>query len=293
MTELLEPWLARHPLPDACSTEDKEQRGQVLVIAGSVRVPGAAWLAGRAALHAGAGKLHIATTRSTAIPLALRLPEAMVSSLPEDARGEIASLDTSSREAAARADAILVGPGIADGPATREVVANLLTSARCPCVLDAGAISGWRGLAGTARMCVVTPHAGEVAAATGLTREAVEARPLEIALQFAREAGCVVVMKGVPTYVVDPDGFALEYKVEAPGLGTSGSGDVLAGVLTGLIARGAEPRTAAAWAVWLHGEAGVSLARKVGPIGYLARQISPEIPRIMQTAPAMHGHANA
>lgn len=282
MSTPLATWLASNPLPDPFSTDNKEERGRVLVVGGSTQVPGAAWLAARAALHAGAGKLHVGTAASTAITLAARLPEAMVTPLRADARGEIAFLNRTIRAAAANADGLLVGPGMADRTPTRRLVANLVSLARSPCILDAGAIGGWKSLADACMIGLVTPHTGEMAAAAGLTREEVEASPLRIAREFARAARCVVVMKGVPTYVVDEEGDVLEYHVAAPGLGTSGSGDVLAGLIAGLVARGAAPRTAAAWAVWLHGESGRALGDRIGPVGYLAREISPEVPRLMR-----------
>ena len=283
--EPLADWLARHPLPDPFSTENKEERGRVLVVGGSVQVPGGVWLAGRAALHAGAGKLQVATTSSTAVPLAVRLPEAMVLALTEDPHGEIARVNAATFKVAREADAVLVGPGMGSQRSSRRLVCDVLAVVQCPWVLDAAAIIEPQAIArfGTG---VVTPHAGEMAKAMGLEREEVEARPLEIARDYASRAGCIVVMKGVPTHVVDADGTALEYCAQAPGLGTSGSGDVLAGLIAGLIARGAAPMAAAAWGVWLHAQAGLALGARVGPVGYLAREISPEVPRLMHVGVA-------
>lgn len=282
-------WLVDHPLPDPFATDTKEARGQVLVVGGSTQVPGASWLAGRAALHAGAGKLQIATTSSTAIPLALHLPEAKVIQLTEDPHGEIARVNAATLQAVRHSDAVLIGPGMRGQRATRRLVCDLLAVIASPWVLDAGAILKPQDVAAFARSGVVTPHAGEMASVTGLTREEVETDPLRVATDYARQTGCVVVMKGVPTHVVDASGCALEYRVDAPGLGTSGSGDVLGGLIAGLLARGAAPMTAAAWGVWLHGEAGRELGRRTGPVGYLAREISPEVPRLMQAGPRMPG----
>ena len=294
MTQPLASWLTDNPLPDPFSTDSKEERGRVLVVGGSTQVPGAVWLAARAALHAGAGKLHVATTASTSVALASRLPEAMVTALQVDAQGEIARLSAAIRTAAANTDCLLVGPGMAEPPPARRLVSNLVSLAHSPCVLDAGAISGWKALANANMIGIVTPHAGEMATAAGLTREEVQVAPLQIAREFARAARCVVVMKGVPTYVVDQEGDTLEYCVSAPGLGTSGSGDVLAGLIAGLVARGAAPRTAAAWGVWLHGESGRTLGERIGPVGYLAREISPEVPRLMRVLRvASSAHAEA
>jgi NAD(P)H-hydrate repair Nnr-like enzyme with NAD(P)H-hydrate dehydratase domain len=92
-----------------------------------------------------------------------------------------------------------------------------------------------------------------------------------------------VLVKGVVSHVVTPDGKAWTYKGGSPGLGVSGSGDVLAGIVGGLLARGAEPLNALLWAVWLHGEAGTKLAKRVGPIGFLAREIAGEIPGLLRS----------
>ena len=91
----------------------------------------------------------------------------------------------------------------------------------------------------------------------------------------------IVLVKGVVSHVVTPDGNCWTYEGGAPGLGVSGSGDVLAGIVGGLLARGAEPLNALLWAVWLHGEAGARLGRSVGPIGFLARQIADEVPALL------------
>jgi hydroxyethylthiazole kinase-like uncharacterized protein yjeF len=273
-------------LPDPFETESKEERGRVLVIGGTRQVPGAAWLAARASLHAGAGKLQVATVDGTAIALAVGLPEAMVMPLPEDPEGGIARLTEDVLLAAKHADAVLLGPGMADGAATEAIVADGLQHADCPVVLDAGAIVAWRPILPLRHPVVVTPHAGEMAAALGCERDAVEADPVGCARKLADRAACIVVMKGVPTFIVAGDD-VLEFCVEAPGLGTSGSGDVLAGLIAGLIARGAAPIVAAGWAVWLHGRAGRRLGDRIGPVGYLARDISPEVPALMQDSRKM------
>ncbi len=283
-TALTQTWLRRHPLPDPFATEDKEDRGRVLVIGGSAKVPGAVLLGGKAALHAGAGKLHIATARSLAPSLAVTLPEAMVSPVPINAKGEIASLPATILGAAAETDALLLGPGMTRGSTTDALVAKLLRKTQAGCVIDAGAIGkGLRALQDDTD-CIVTPHAGEMAAATGMERRAIEAKPDRIAMEFASAYRCIVVMKGVPTFIATPVGNLLRFDIRAPGLGTSGSGDALAGIITGLLARGTPALAAAAWGVWLHGQAGMQLGRDVGPVGYLARDISAYVPALMERA---------
>ena len=128
---------------------------------------------------------------------------------------------------------------------------------------------------------MLTPHAGEMATLLDVTREEVQADPLGAARRAAGALGVVVAMKGGGTFVVSPQGAAWWCDQGNVGLATSGSGDTLAGVIAGLLARGATPVDATIWGVFLHGEAGDRLARKRGPVGYLARELPAEIPSIM------------
>jgi hydroxyethylthiazole kinase-like uncharacterized protein yjeF len=128
---------------------------------------------------------------------------------------------------------------------------------------------------------VLLPHAKELASLLDCAEEEIERDPLGCGLRAAQRYRSVVLVKGVTSHVVTPAGEAWAYSGGAPGLGVSGSGDVLAGIVGGLLARGAESLNALLWAVWLHGEAGAALAKKVGPIGFLARQIADEVPTLM------------
>ena len=111
--------------------------------------------------------------------------------------------------------------------------------------------------------------------------EQIERDPIGCGLRAAEHYRSLVLVKGVTSHVVTPDGTVWRYEGGAPGLGVSGSGDVLAGIVGGLLARGADPRSALLWAVWLHGEAGAALAKKVGTIGFLAREIAGEVPALL------------
>jgi len=253
-------------------------------------VPGAILLAAEAAMRAGAGKLHVAMGASVAPGMALRLPEALVQALPETAAGELAPAAAHDlARAAERSDALLLGPGMMDGDAAlaliEAVLAELDPQDGPYLALDAGALCHRTALAAAllpyAGRTVLTPHAGEMATILGTDRSAIEADSLAAALLAAAALRAVVVMKGVRTHVATPDGQAWMYSGGGPGLATSGSGDVLAGIVAGLLARGAPPAQAACWAVWLHGEAGGCLARRIGPIGFLARELAIEVPRLM------------
>lgn len=265
----------------------KEERGRVLVIAGSVEVPGAALLAGVAALRAGAGKLQIATVRSIAPHLGLAIPEAMVIGLPETAAGGI---ERGAAEIlgprAERCHAVLIGPGMVEEEAGEKLVLDILDATSQPAfVLDAGALCGLRACTQALRAhggrLVVTPHAGEMATLLAVSRDEVEADPLGAARRAAALLRAVVVMKGGCTQIVTPQGEGWSYDGGNVGLATSGSGDTLAGIIVGLLARGALPLQAALWGVYLHGEAGNRLAHSCGMLGFLARELPGEVPRIM------------
>jgi hydroxyethylthiazole kinase-like uncharacterized protein yjeF len=138
---------------------------------------------------------------------------------------------------------------------------------------------------------VITPHAGEMATILGMDKGEVERDPLAIARRAADELGAVVALKGPETFIASPEGEAYCYSSGNVGLATSGSGDVLAGIVGGLLARGADPLRAAAWAVYLHGEAGNALAATMGRIGFLARELADEIPPILQRLGEAPRHA--
>lgn len=276
------------PLP--APGEDKDQRGRVLVAGGNREVPGAAVLAAEASLRAGAGKLQVATGQAMAPGLALRLPEALVMGLPETAAGDLSPEAAKMlAQAAMRVDALLLGPGMMDTDAAMALATKMLEAldpASAPhLALDAGALCGEAALAGALRphagRAVLTPHAGEMATMLGMPRDVVAADPLGAGRRAAALLQAVVVMKGAQTQVISPEGESWSYAGGGVGLATSGSGDVLAGLVTGLLARGTPPVAAAIWAVWLHGEAGATLARRIGPIGFLARELAAEVPRLM------------
>ena len=280
--------LRRWPIRAPAARADKEERGTVLVIAGSRELPGAALLAATAALRAGAGKLVVATGASVAAGLALALPEARVVALAETKGGGLAARALGSVEPLLdAADAVLVGPGLADERATRAFVRGLAGCGfTAPLVLDALAIGAVADLGRVDRPILITPHAGEMAHLTGRDKEAIAAEPERHARELAQAAHLVVVLKGAATHVATAEGRCWRHRRAVPGLATSGSGDVLAGIVTGLLARGAEPAQAAVWAVFLHSRAGEALARRSGPIGSLARELAAELPRLLHTLQA-------
>lgn len=281
---LTEALLRRWPLPEPDDHADKEARGHVLVVAGSHEMPGAALLAATAALRAGAGKLTVAAPERVAQGLALAIPEARVLGLAETRTGGFAARDCDRLgPLAARVSAVVLGPGMLDEARSAAFVRTMLPLFReSTVVLDALAMSAvLEDDLPLTQPVVMTPHAGEMAHLTGATKEAVLADPLAAAAAGAQRWGACVVLKGGTTCIAQPDGQALRFTGGSPGLATSGSGDTLAGLIGGLAARGATALQACAWGVLLHARAGGVLARSQGALGYLARELSAEVPALI------------
>jgi len=284
-------WLDAHPLPDHGQATDKNARGRVLLIGGSMFVPGALSLTGEAVLRAGAGKLQIATVDAAAMHLGVLVPEAAMIGLPTDSDGEIA-LEAASKlvEAARYCDTVLIGPGMVSQPSARALIEGLIGEVddTRTAVLDAAAISCARPLAALIAAqpgrVILTPHHGEMARLVGVEAEAIAADPMAHAQSAAALFNAIIVLKADETIIATPGGPTLRHKSDCIGLATGGSGDVLAGIIAGLAARGADPLTAAAWGVWLHARAGEAAADRIGPLGFLARDLIGEVPRLMARA---------
>lgn len=280
------------PLPLPPADGDKEQRGHVLVLGGSREMPGAVILAATAALRAGAGKLTIATGASVAQLVALAMPEARVLGLRETAEGGFTRDATDQLDPLAdKVNAILIGPGMQDEPATAALVRALLPRLDgAAVVLDACAMGivagpGQHGAEGAAFRfalpVVVTPHAGEMAHLTGIGKQEIVRDPERHAQLAARNWNAVVALKGACTFISAPDGSMWRHEGGNIGLAISGSGDTLAGIIAGLAARGASLEQASCWGVALHALAGEQLATRFGVLGYLAREIANEVPALM------------
>lgn len=271
-------------LPDPGS--DKGARGEVLVVGGSSGTPGAVLLAGESALRAGAGKLAIATVHDVAASLAVAVPEAMVLALPRTDDGDV-SVDALPvvRPRLGSADVVVAGPGFASPESAVAVLSAVLAEVTGSLVLDAlgSAVltddpDALRHLDGRV---VLTVNPTELARTAGCDDEEVDADPVAVAGRVAERSGVVVLCGGSAKHVVTPDGRSWTVEGGGPGLGISGSGDTQAGIVGGLVARGAEPAQAAVWGAYLHARAGERLAAEVGVLGYLAREIPAHVPRIL------------
>ncbi|GHC59486.1 bifunctional NAD(P)H-hydrate repair enzyme [Alcaligenes pakistanensis] len=267
-TWLNEPTLWRRYLPQLSAQSHKYTRGHALVIGGD-RMTGASRLAARAAQRAGAGLVSMAVPPSVWPVYASALDSIMVAPLDESITQD------------ERIRAWLVGPGAGLGEETRRLTLALLATGR-PCVLDADAISSFAAqpqelLGAVHEQCVLTPHSGEFARVFDAELDRLEAARLA-----ARQCGAVMVLKGADTIIAAPDGRALINACAPPWLATGGSGDVLAGLVCGLLTQGMPAFEAAGAAVWLHSQA----ALEFGP-GLIPEDLLQVLPRVWQRLLAM------
>ena len=272
------------PLPEP--GEDKQDSGRLLVLGGSTRSPGAVRLAGEAALRAGAGKVALATVETVVAGLAPLVPEAAMIPLPTDAAGAIDIAQTAAVvEHAKQVDVLLAGPGLVDSEHAVALLERVVRRTDATLVLDAlgsayltACPDGLRRLEGRA---VLTANPHELARTAHATDDEVARDPLGVTARVAARCQVVVLCGGTSKYLATPDGDAWVVEGGGPGLAASGSGDVQSGILAGLLARGADPARAAAWAGYVHARCGERLAAAVGPVGYLARELPAQVPAVL------------
>jgi hydroxyethylthiazole kinase-like uncharacterized protein yjeF len=258
--------------------------GHVLVVGGSVGKAGAAAMAGIAALRAGAGLSTVATAKSALPTVAGFYPELMTEPLPETDAGTIAK-DAVDRldELATGKTVLAIGPGISRHPQTAELVRTLVAKCRSPLVLDADGLNAFEGhtdeLNGKHRSLVITPHPGEMARLAGCSTADVQKDRLGVARKFAREHALIVVLKGHRTLVVRPDGEAWVNTTGNPGMSTGGTGDILTGMVAGLVAQHSKDTLlAVSAAVYLHGLAGDVMRESVGEHSLVATDLLRGLP---------------
>ncbi len=279
-TEVVTPNTLRDwPLPSGA--DSKYARGNVVVIGGARKTPGGVLLAGVSTLRVGAGRLTLGVAESVAVTLAVAVPESGVVGLAETPTGSVVGkgVDAMARELE-RADVVVVGSGLDDADEANEMILALapLIGKDTRVVLDAYALMA---IAGTpegvepwADRLVLTPNKSEAAQLLGRDIDDIEDDVARIAEKYRAVVTCFQV-------VAAPSGERWRIGSGQGGLGTSGSGDVLAGAIGGLLARGADADQAACWGTHLHASAGDRLAARIGPTGYLARELIDELPAVL------------
>jgi hydroxyethylthiazole kinase-like uncharacterized protein yjeF len=260
--------------------------GTAVVLAGSLGLTGAAYLSSMGAARTGAGLVRLLVADSIYPILAAKCTEVMATPVQEVAPGAVghAAYDSILRQMES-AEVGVIGPGLGRDSSTWRLVVDLAQRAKCPLVIDADGLNALadsprsKGKLGKHR--VLTPHPGELARLTGKTAEAINADRPSAARKAAKDWGAIVVLKGAHTVVAHPDGRISEDPHEVPALATGGTGDVLSGIIGGLIAQGSDPYTAGVTGVYVHAAAGRRIAQRLGDSGLLASDLLLEIPLVM------------
>ncbi|MBI4165624.1 MAG: NAD(P)H-hydrate dehydratase [Acidobacteria bacterium] len=276
-------WLAAPRARDA----HKGRFGHVLILAGSIGKTGAAAMAASAALRAGAGLVTIATARS-ALPIIASLGmEYMTEPLPETDSGSVSlrALDYGRFDELVNGKNVLaVGPGLGSAPETFELVRAVAGKYELPVVIDADGLNAFAGridsIRASGRVRVLTPHPGEMARLTGQTVAGIQASRLATVRHFAASRGATVVLKGHKTLTAAPEGDVWVNSTGNPGMASGGTGDVLTGLIAGLLAQhnSRPPAEVAAAAVYLHGLAGDIAAEEAGETSLIAGDVLDAIP---------------
>jgi NAD(P)H-hydrate epimerase len=289
-TVLMTPGFVKASLPVRRPSHHKGTFGHAGIIAGSVGKTGAAAMAAKAALRIGAGLVTVAVPSSANDILESKLLEAMTIPMPETKAKTFARTahDRLAAFMAART-AVAIGPGLSTHPETVELVQALTERLDRPTVLDADALNALAGRASILTTCkvppILTPHPGEMARLeTDATPQSVNSDRIGTATRFARERGVLVVLKGARTVVARPDGTTAICPTGNPGMATAGTGDVLTGMIVGLLAQGLASWDAACAATYLHGLAGDLAATEKGLAGLIAGDVIEHIPFALKNA---------
>jgi hydroxyethylthiazole kinase-like uncharacterized protein yjeF len=290
-SEYLTGELVRSILPERPLQANKGSFGRVLVVAGSMKYIGAAYLACSGAIRVGAGLVTLAATPTLQAILAAKLTEVTYLPLPESRPGavspEAARLISQQFESY---NVLLLGCGLGQSPAAVKLVRSILLAKErreLPAlVLDADALNilasvpqWWQHLTTDA---ILTPHPGEMARLTGISVPEIQADRLGAAKKWAAEWNKTVVLKGAYTVIASPDARTVISPIANPGLASAGSGDVLTGAIAGLAAQGLPLFEAAAGGVYLHGEAGERVRDRLGDAGMIASDLLPELPVVIK-----------
>lgn len=279
-----------HVLPTRPRNAHKGTFGTASIVAGSISYTGAALLAGEAAYRAGAGLVLMAVPSPLHQVLAGRIPEAIWLPLMHE-NGFIAENAVDMViDNLGKATALLVGPGFGLLDTTREFVRRLIAehknlSERPPLVIDADGLKLLNGIPGWYQQLpaqsILTPHPGEMSILCGLPVEQVQSDRIGVARKFARLWGQVVVLKGAFTVIASPDGQAAVIPVATPALARAGTGDVLAGLIVGLLAQGVPSYDAAIAGAWIHASAGLMAESKLGAASVLAGDLILMLPMVL------------
>ena len=276
-------------LPARAKSSHKGTFGHVLLIAGSRGKTGAALMAAKACLKAGAGLMTIGTAETVVNSLQSRVTEEMLLPLNDKGNGTISYTAANSiiKFLKVRGDVLVIGPGLSVDDEIKTLVAEVVTHSKVPVVIDADGLNALAGNTGVLKKCksplILTPHPGEMSRleGTGAGREVPDR--ITRALSFARKTKTFLVLKGVPTVTATPEGTAFINSSGNPGMATAGTGDVLTGMIASFLAQGLPPAHASALGVYMHGYAGDIVADKKGQESMVASDIINELPNVFRS----------
>jgi ADP-dependent NAD(P)H-hydrate dehydratase / NAD(P)H-hydrate epimerase len=272
---LIEP----HELPERVADSNKGTYGKVLVIGGSRGKTGAAAMAGQAALRSGAGLVTVATAESVLPIIAISMPELMTAALAETPRGTIAN---QSIEALLKDKTVVaIGPGVTTDGETSAFVRRIGAECRAQLVIDADGLNALVGFDGDLDGAVLTPHPGEMSRLSGKSIEHVVSNRIEVARDFAKARNAYVVLKGYRTVVAAPSGVIYINPTGNPGMATGGTGDILTGMISGILAQEhlGSFIERLCLAVYLHGLSGDLAAQELGEESLVATDLLRFLPK--------------
>ena len=276
----------KHKLPTRKENSHKGSFGKVLMFAGSTGMSGAAVMAAGAAMKAGSGMVTVAAPKGVTDAVSAHIVEAM--SLPLPTEGEVLSKNALSalEDKLKNQDVLLTGCGIGTQEATKKTLLALVKGCQKPMVIDADGINCLKEHIHVIRdksiPPVLTPHPLEFSRISGYSVEKIQENRLALASEFAKNNGCVLVLKGADTVVGHPDGSVSVCPYSNSGLAKAGSGDVLAGIISALLAQGLAPEAAADLGVYLHSCAGLFARKSLGAYGMTASDVTRALPYVMK-----------
>ena len=280
---LIEDNLVKGWIPFRQATSHKGDYGKLLVIAGSRGMAGAACLAAEAAARIGAGLVSLVVPHDIYEPVASKLTEVMVIPVSQTAEGTISKDALPVIKAMLeKSDVLALGPGLSTNQETAETIRRIVSFSTIPVVLDADGLNAFvdhtDAFEQTKSPLVLTPHPGEMARLAGIPVDTVQGDRLQVSRSWSSNWGAVLVLKGARSIVATPEGNTYICATGNPGMATGGSGDVLTGIIAGLLAQGMDAAVAAAAGVHLHGKAGDMAAGEKGMMGLIAGDILQSLP---------------
>jgi hydroxyethylthiazole kinase-like uncharacterized protein yjeF len=286
-TNIIDRGLVSRLMPARQCESNKGDYGRVLIVTGSTGMTGAGCLSASAALRSGAGLVYLAVPSSLSYIYSISFKESITIPLEDDGAGFLCRKSIKPLLGGMKKkDVIAIGPGLSVNDFSIEIVDAVIRNSQVPVVMDADALNA------TARdisvlkqrktQMVVTPHPGEMARLTGMSVEDVQGNRMETAKEFAAKYGVITVLKGAKTIIADPDGTVYINPSGNPGMATAGTGDVLTGIIAGLIGQGVKPLDAAVAGVYLHGMAGDRAAEEKGQHGLIAGDIAEGLPYVIK-----------